>query len=277
MAKKTLLMDSVLDLNSTNIWTVDEYQLSSLWEQTKQEEDFATSEDKLLNVIRQAFEVVHYNPDDVRDVKKYENGEWALMTHCRPGKGSIALRRKVIKNLSDLTYENVKHITVATLLELIDRNFGGGWDSISTSTKDIINSAFEISTTQLPASRIHAPGGTLELKVSLGFEVLEIAKGTWVEAIFAKKKEPITKIRATEDKYDEEGNLRKSTNKFFDEDDEDLPEDPEQTDDDDDLDNSPDEDQMDEMYYSNFSEGVKSRDDQDDDEYAGLSIDEGEE
>ena len=63
-------MDSVLDLNSTNIWTIDEYQLSALWEQTKQEEDFASSEDKLLNVIRQAFEVVHYNPDDVRDVKK---------------------------------------------------------------------------------------------------------------------------------------------------------------------------------------------------------------
>ncbi|MBR5774732.1 MAG: hypothetical protein IKY42_00520, partial [Bacteroidaceae bacterium] len=73
MAKRTLLMDSVLDLNSTNIWTIDEYQLSALWEQTKQEEDFASSEDKLLNVIRQAFEVVHYNPDDVRDVKKYEN------------------------------------------------------------------------------------------------------------------------------------------------------------------------------------------------------------
>ena len=91
-------MDSVLDLNSTNIWTIDEYQLSALWEQTKQEEDFASSEDKLLNVIRQAFEVVHYNPDDVRDVKKYENGEWALMSHCKSGKGSIALRgRKVLK------------------------------------------------------------------------------------------------------------------------------------------------------------------------------------
>ena len=192
-------MDSVLDLNSTNIWTIDEYQLSALWEQTKQEEDFASSEDKLLNVIRQAFEVVHYNPDDVRDVKKYENGEWALMSHCKSGKGSIALRKKVIKNLSDLTFANVKHITVATLLELIDRNFGGGWDSISSTTKDIINSAFEISTTQLPASRIHAPGGTLELKVSQGFEVLEITKGTWVEAIFAKKKEPVEKVQFKQD------------------------------------------------------------------------------
>ena len=123
----------------------------------------------------------------------------ALAVDCKSGKGSIALRKKVIKNLSDLTFENVKHITVATLLELIDRNFGGGWDSISSTTKDIINSAFEISTTQLPASRIHAPGGTLELKVSQGFEVLEITKGTWVEAIFAKKKEPVEKVQFKQD------------------------------------------------------------------------------
>lgn len=201
MARKTFIMDSVLDLNSTNVWSIDEFQLAALWEQTKKEEDFASSEDKLLNIIRQAFEVVHYNPNDVRDIKKYENGEWALVTHCKPGKGSIALKKKVIKSLSDLSFENVKHITTATLLELIDRNFGGGWDSISTSTKDIISSVFEISTTQLPASRIHAPGGTLEHKLSLGYEVLEITKGTWVEAIFAKKKDPVEKIQyKSEDK-----------------------------------------------------------------------------
>jgi hypothetical protein len=191
----------------------------------------------------------------------------------------VAVRKKYITRLSDLSYENIRHITAATLLELIDRNFGGGWDSIALSMKDIILSSFEISTTTLPASRIHAPGGTLERKVAQGFEVLEIAKGTWVEAIFAKKKEPLAKIRMNEDKYDEEGNLRKSSSKMMMHDDEDLPEENEQDnyDDDDDMDNSPDDGQMDEMYYSSISEGVKSRDDQDDEEFAGLSIEDGEE
>jgi hypothetical protein len=78
-----------------------------------------------------------------------------------------------------------------------------------------------------------------------------------------------------EDKYDEEGNLRKSPLKNFDDDDEDLPEEVNQADDD--MDNSPDDEQMDEMYYSSYSEGVKSHDSQDDDEFAGLSIEEGEE
>ena len=94
------------------------------------------------------------------------------------------------------------------LLELIDRNFGGGWDSIALAIRDIIETGFDISTTQLPQSRIHAPGGTVEKKIAQGFDVLEIPKGSWVEAIFAKKKDPVEKIHLEipEREYDEDGN-----------------------------------------------------------------------
>lgn len=277
--KQEALIESILDLNSTNVWNLTEQDIKKAWDEEKSEGSFATSEDKLLNIIRLSFDVVHYNPSDPREKAKYENGEWVTFQHCNEKKGWVAVRKKYITRLSDLSYENIRHITAATLLELIDRNFGGGWDSIALSMKDIILSSFDISTTTLPASRIHAPGGTLERKVAQGFEVLEIAKGTWVEAIFAKKKEPLAKIRLNEDKYDEEGNLRKSSSKMMMDDDEDLPEENEQGNynDDDDMDNSPDDGQMDEMYYSSISEGVKSRDDQDDEEFAGLSIEDGEE
>lgn len=275
--KQEALIESILDLNSTNVWKLTEQDIQKAWNDEKNEGSFATSEDKLLNIIRLSFDVVHYNPSDPREKAKYENGEWATFQHCNEKKGWVAVRKKYITRLTDLSYENIRHITAATLLELIDRNFGGGWDSIALSLKDIILSGFDISTTTLPASRIHAPGGTLERKVAQGFEVLEIAKGTWIEAIIAKKKEPLAKIRMNEDKYDEEGNLRKSSSKILADDDEDLPEDNELGNDDDDMDNSPDDGQMDEMYYSSISEGVKSREDQDDDEFAGLSIDDGEE
>lgn len=275
--KQEALIESILDLNSTNVWKLTEQDIQKAWNDEKNEGSFATSEDKLLNIIRLSFDVVHYNPSDPREKAKYENGEWATFQHCNEKKGWVAVRKKYITRLTDLSYENIRHITAATLLELIDRNFGGGWDSIALSLKDIILSGFDISTTTLPASRIHAPGGTLERKVAQGFEVLEIAKGTWIEAIFVKKKEPLAKIRMNEDKYDEEGNLRKSSSKILADDDEDLPEDNELGNDDDDMDNSPDDGQMDEMYYSSISEGVKSREDQDDDEFAGLSIDDGEE
>lgn len=242
MAKKKkidLVLDSILDLNSNNVWSLNEEQVAGLWERDRNDEDFATSEERLLNIIRLCFEVVHYNPDDERDVNKYESKEWVHFSRTDEKKGRVALRRKYIQRITDLSYENVRHITAAMLLELIDRNFGGGWDSIPLSIKDIIESSFEISTTQLPTSRIHAKGGTLEKKVAQGFEVLEIEKGTWTEAIFAKKKEPVQKVRCnSESKYDEDGNL------ITDDRDEDL--------EDNDSMDDPDE-QEDETFYSSYA------------------------
>ena len=202
-------LESVLDLNSNNIWDLDEFAIAEAWEREREEDDFSISEQKLLGTIRLAYEVVHYNPEDERDVAKYENGGWAKLTHCQESKGCVAIRRKTIERITDLSYENIRHISTAMLLELISRNFGGGWDSIALSIRDIIEMGFEISTTQLPQSRIHAPGGTLEKKVAQGFEVLEIPKGTWVEAIFAKKKDPIEKVHSAlnDREYDEDGNL----------------------------------------------------------------------
>lgn len=201
-------LESILDLNSNNIWDLDEFAIAEAWEREREEEDFSISELKLLNTIRLAFEVVHYNPEDEREAAKYENGGWAKLTHCKEEKGCVAIRRKAIERITDLSYENIRHISTAMLLELIDRNFGGGWDAIALAIRDIIETGFEISTTQLPASRIHAPGGTVEKKMAQGFDVLEVPKGTWVEAIFAKKKDPVEKIHMDlpEREYDEDGN-----------------------------------------------------------------------
>ncbi|MBQ7570926.1 MAG: hypothetical protein IJT19_01650 [Bacteroidaceae bacterium] len=244
MSKKKeidLMLESILDLNSNNVWDLNEEQIARLWEKEIAEEGFASSEEKLLNTIRLSFEVVHYNPNDEREVKKYENKDWATFPRSDVRKGCVAIRRKYIKRITDLSYENVKHITAAMLLELIDRNFGGGWDSIPLSIKDIIESAFDISTTQLPTSRIHAKGGTLEKKVAQGYEVLEVEKGTWTEAIFAKKKEPVVKLRCNSDqKYDEDGNL------IVDNEDEDLDDDRLDDDGDEDMDN-------DDTFYSSYA------------------------
>ncbi len=246
------IVENVQDLNSSNIWNVDAEQIARMWESDKKEEGFKTCEEKILNVIRLAFEVVHYNVKDPRDVEKYNNGDWANFSHVEEKKGFIAIRRKYIKRLTDLSYENVRHITTATLLELIDRNFGGGWDAIPLSIKDIIESAFDDSTTQLPASRIHAAGGTVERKVAAGFEVLEIAKGNWVEAIFAKKKDPVEKIHCNDlNKYDEDGNMLDEDN----DDDEDVIMDDTDVDVDED-DNMENEEEM----YSCFAEEADVKD-----------------
>ncbi len=181
----------MLDLNASNVWAVDEHQVAALWKKDSSKENFANKEEKLLNLLRLAFEVALYEKDDARGKQMYENGEWATFPLVGRRDTNVALRVKQIKRLADLNYENVKRITAATVVELIDRNFGCGWEAISSNIKDILESAFIITTTQLPASRIHAAGGTLERKAKDGYEVLEIPRGTWTEAIFVKKKELI--------------------------------------------------------------------------------------
>lgn len=87
-----------------------------------------------------------------------------------------AVKKRPIMRVTDLTYENIHHISAAKLMEVLDRNFGGGWESLSQSIKDIIESGFDISTTTLPKDRLHKPGGMFDKKVADGYEVLEIAK-----------------------------------------------------------------------------------------------------
>lgn len=258
MAKKEeTKMESILDINSNNIWNCEENDLATLWEQDKAEEGFQSSEEKLLNVMRLAFEVVHYNAMDARERAKYENGEWATFSHA-DGVRFVAIRRKTIKRITDLTYENIRHVSAPTLLDLIDRNFGGGWDAIPLSIKDIIEVGFDVSTTCLPSERLHAPGGTYERKEAAGFDVLEIKKGNWTEAIFAKKKEPVEKLHfASENRYDEDGNLIVNE-------DEDLP--------DDTLGDDEDGEEDDDTFYSSYAAEADVK--EEDEDMAGLSMEE---
>lgn len=194
MPKKKHYLESILDLNTANIWGTDAQEIVELWERDlKEEDDFPSYEDKVLNTLRAAYDIFHFDPKDERELSRYSAPEYAILSGSSKKKEAIAIRKKLIRQISDLTYENISHLSAAELLKLIDRNFGGGWESISLSVKDIIESAFDISTTTLPSSRIHADGGTLQRKIADGYDVLEIPKGTWTEAIFAKKREPIVK------------------------------------------------------------------------------------
>jgi hypothetical protein len=118
-----------------------------------------------------------------------------------------AIKKRPIVRVTDLTYENIRHISAAKLVEVLERNFGGGWDSLSQSIQDIIESGFDISTTTLPQDRLHKKGGMYEKKVNDGYEVLEVPKGTWVEAIFAKVKPETIKprVKFNESSLDGEG------------------------------------------------------------------------
>ena len=137
MPKKNYYLESVLDLNASNVWGIDAQELLELWQKDIKEEGFSASEDKVLNIIRLAFEVYHFDPKDDREVLRYNNGDYVILPGVDKHKGAVAIRKKEIRRITDLSYENIKHVTAFELLKLIEGNFGGGWDSISLAIKDI--------------------------------------------------------------------------------------------------------------------------------------------
>lgn len=240
-------------LTKSNVWDVQENDIFRMWEAAEKETDLKENLHHYTDIIKSAFEMEEVKVDKPEVIKKYEaRGFKVAPLRLNDGqKVKMAIKKRAILRVTDLTYENIRHISAAKLIEVLERNFGGGWESLSQSIRDIIESGFDISTTTLPADRLHKPGGMHEKKVNDGFEVLEISKGTWVEAIFAKAKPLIEKPR-TKFETEEELDLLDS-NQQDESDDEDLPEDETfdetETDDDDDF----DEDQlMEESYRTTF-------------------------
>jgi hypothetical protein len=191
-AKKAL---SLKTLTKSNVWDIQENDIFRMWEAAEKDADLKDNMRHYSDIIRSAFDMEEVTVDKPEVIKKYEARGFKVgqVRIDDSTKVKWAIKKRPILRVTDLTYENIRHISAAKLMEVIDRNFGGGWDSLSQSIQDIIQSGFDISTTTLPADRLHKPGGMYEKKVDDGFEVLEIPKGSWVEAIFAKAKPEVEK------------------------------------------------------------------------------------
>ena len=83
-----------------------------------------------------------------------------------------------------------------------------------------------------------------------GYDVLEITKGTWVEAIFAKKKELLEKVRFNMEKTDSEDGERE------DDEEEELPEETATEEEDDEI------NENDDTFYSSFAPEAEIKDEE---------------
>ena len=188
---------SLKTLTKSSVWDIQENDIFRMLDLGLKDADVKENFRHYTDIIRCAFEIQEI-PEITPNIKKaytkqgYKVGEIKLDEETRL---NWVLRKKPIMRVTDLTYENIRHISAAKLIEVLDRNFGGGWDSLSQAIQDIILSGFDISTTTLPKDRLHKKGGMYEKKIEDGFEVLEVPKGNWVEAIFAKLKPQQEKLR----------------------------------------------------------------------------------
>ena len=259
-------------LSKGSVWDIQENDVFRLWEAAEKDADLKDNMEHYLDVIRTAFEIEKIQVDRPEVIKKYEARGFKVDTiKADDSKIKIAIKKRPIQRVTDLTYENIRHITAAKLIEVLDRNFGGGWDSLPQKIQDIIEKGFDISTTTLPKDRLHKPGGMYEKKINDGFEVLEIEKGAWVEAIFAKVKPELEKITASiEDEPHMPHNFSDEDDDF---DDEDIDENYDEGNDEDDDDDAFDEEKLtEESYRTTFDENpdelnLEAEDISDEEEY----------
>ena len=202
---------SIKSVTKSSVWDIQENDVIRMWEAACKDAEVKENVKHYLQIFKSAFFIEDLREDTAPVRKSFEARGYkvALIKFDDNMKFIWAIKKRPISRVTDLTYENIRHISAAQLLEVIDRNFGGGWDSLSQSVQDVIQSGFDISTTTLPKDRLHKKGGMYDKKVEDGYDVLEVAKGGWVEAIFAKLKPEEIKLRmqiknGDDDDFDEE-------------------------------------------------------------------------
>ena len=209
---------SIKAVTKNSVWDIQENDVFRMWEAATKDAEVKENIQHYLDIFKSAF-LIEEIKDEAPVVKKgYEKRGYKVMDikFDENLKFIWAIKKRPILRVTDLSYENIRHISAAKLLEVIDRNFGGGWDSLSQSIQDIILSGFDISTTTLPKDRLHKKGGMYDKKVEDGFEVLEIPKGGWVEAIFAKLKPEQEKIKMKfSDKSSSDDDLEDNDNEDY--------------------------------------------------------------
>ena len=202
---------SIKSVTKSSVWDIQENDVFRMWEAACKDAEVKENVKHYIQIFKSAFFIEDLRDDSAPIRKSYEGRGYKVATIKFDDNMKFiwAIKKRPISRVTDLTYENIRHISATQLLEVIDRNFGGGWDSLSQSIQDIIQSGFDISTTTLPKDRLHKKGGMYDKKVEDGYEVLEVPKGGWVEAIFAKLKPEEIKLRmqlrnGEDDDFDED-------------------------------------------------------------------------
>ena len=197
MGKKRL-QQSVIDpslsikaVTKGSVWAISEKDVIRMWKEATRDAEVKKNVNHYLDIFKSAFIIEEIKEDVTLVRKSYEQRGYkmAQIMFDETMLFTWAVKKKPIIHVTDLTYENIRYISTTELIEVLNRNFGGGWDSLSRSIQNIILSNFDVSTITLQKDRLHKEGGFYEKKVKDGFTVLEIPKSGWVEAVFIKEKQ----------------------------------------------------------------------------------------
>jgi hypothetical protein len=133
--KKALTLKN---LTKSSVWDIQENDIFRMWEAADKDIEMRDNMRRCVDIIRSAF-MIEELPNESQPIKtKYEKQGYKVGQVKIDDNVKItwAIKKRPIMRVTDLTYENIRHISAAKLIEVLDRNFGGGWDSLSQSIKD---------------------------------------------------------------------------------------------------------------------------------------------
>jgi hypothetical protein len=149
-----------------------------------------------MNIIRTVFDIQYLNREDEKKIAQLEAMHYEIFSSRSEGENNaIAIRKHPIKKITDLTLENITHLEPHEVLNLIEKNMGTGWKGLPLAIQDIIESNFFVDCSVLPATTMHRAGGIIDRRKEDGYEVLEIVRGTWIEAVFIKEKPKVERVK----------------------------------------------------------------------------------
>ena len=112
-------------LTKSSVWEVQENDVFRLWEAAEKDNDLKDNQRKYLDIIRSAFEMEKVTVDRPEVLDKLTERGFKIGTFRIDDQNvKYAIKKRPIMRVTDLTYENVGHITASKLIELLERNFG---------------------------------------------------------------------------------------------------------------------------------------------------------
>ncbi len=184
------------DLTKSTVWSLSESDLNQMLIDGKKRDTYSDYETHYMNIIRPVFDIQYLDRSDRQKTEKLEAEGFDIFSIPSEGENNaIAIRKHQIKKITDLTLENISHLLPGEVLHLIEENLGTGWQGLPLAIQDIIESAFYVDSSVVPSYALHRKGGLIEKRKADGYEVLEVARGTWTEAIFLKSKPKVERKR----------------------------------------------------------------------------------
>ena len=120
--KKALTLKT---LNKSNIWDLQENDIFRLWEAAEKDADIKDNARHYIDIIKSAFDLEELKLDKPEIIKKYEERGFKVgqLRMDDSTKEKWAVKKRPILRVTDLTYENIHHISTTKLLEVLERNF----------------------------------------------------------------------------------------------------------------------------------------------------------